>query len=66
MRIQVDEALCTGQGRCYLEAPEVFSADHEGYCAQKGTTFEVDESLEERARLGADSCPQAAITVLET
>ena len=35
MRIEVDVELCTGHGRCYSLAPEVYEADDEGYCATR-------------------------------
>ena len=63
MRIAVSSELCTGQGRCYVVSPELFTADDEGFCAQQGTEWEVPAGLEEQAKLGADSCPEGAITV---
>lgn len=63
MRITVSNELCSGQGRCYSVSPEVFDADDEGFCAQRGTTFDVAEGLESQARLGVQSCPEGAITV---
>ena len=32
MRIRVDEELCTGHGRCYALAPEVYAPDDRGHC----------------------------------
>ena len=32
MRVRVDEDLCTGHGRCYALAPEVFAPDDRGHC----------------------------------
>jgi ferredoxin len=65
VKIKVDEELCSGQGRCYVVSPEVYHADDEGFCAESGTTFEVPAGLEDAARMGADSCPEGAITVLD-
>lgn len=65
MRIAVDAGLCSGQGRCYVLAPSVFTGDDEGYCAQRGSEFEVPEGLQVEARIGADSCPEGAIKVIE-
>ncbi len=31
MRVVIDEERCTGHGRCYATAPEVFAADDDGY-----------------------------------
>jgi ferredoxin len=66
MRVTVSDHLCSGQGRCYVVSPNLFSSDDEGYCAEQGTTREVPPGLEAEARLGADSCPEGAITVSES
>lgn len=65
MKITVHEDLCTGHGRCYSIAPNVFSSDDEGFCAQRGTTFEVQPELTDDAQFGADSCPEGAIDVID-
>jgi ferredoxin len=64
MRVAVDEHLCSGQGRCYVLSPEIFSADDEGFCAQRGTAVDVAPELENRARLAVDSCPEGAIKIV--
>lgn len=61
MRVSVDLDICTGHGRCYALAPEVFDADDDGYCSPKFS--DVPPALEEQARLGARNCPEEAITV---
>ena len=66
MKITVDEARCSGHGRCYDVSPEVYTSDDEGYCAQKGQTFTVGDDLADAARMGAAACPEAAITVHES
>jgi ferredoxin len=65
VRIAVSQELCSGQGRCYSVAPEVYTADDDGFSAQAGTEFEVPPGLEEQARLGAETCPEGAITILD-
>ena len=65
MRIAVSDELCSGQGRCYVVAPDVFQSDDEGFCAQRGTTFEVPAGLEDQGRLGVDTCPEGAISIVE-
>jgi ferredoxin len=65
MRLAVSERLCSGQGRCYVVSPEIFSSDDEGFCAERGTDVEVRTGLEEKARLAVDSCPEGAITVVD-
>ena len=63
MRIEVDGDTCTGHGRCYTLAPEVFESDDGGYCATRG--LDVPPRLEDQARVGARNCPERAITVIE-
>jgi ferredoxin len=63
MRIKVDANACTGHGRCYVLAPEVYSADAEGFNAAIGGVIDVPEGLEEAAIFGLESCPEAALTV---
>lgn len=52
---------CTGHGRCYSVAPEVYEDDDAGYNVAVGTTFEVSIDLADKARMGAMNCPEAAI-----
>lgn len=64
MKVKVDGALCTGHGRCYMLAPDVFEPDDEGYNLQRDTLVDVTEEQEKAARLGARACPEGAITVI--
>jgi ferredoxin len=61
MRVRVDAEACTGHGRCYSLAPEMFSADDVGHCVLLHE--DVPEGLEHQARLGVQNCPERAITV---
>lgn len=61
MRITVDRDRCTGHGRCYALAPEVYDADDDGYGVPRFDEPPVD--LEDAARRGAANCPEDAITV---
>ena len=63
MEIRFDQDACTGHGRCYTMAPEVFEADDDGYCIDPTGTVPVE--LEAAARLGAQNCPEDAITIIE-
>jgi ferredoxin len=63
MKVRVDAAACTGHGRCYSLAPEVFESDDEGHCIVIAP--EPDPGLHEQARTGAANCPEQAITVDE-
>jgi ferredoxin len=64
IRLAVSETLCSGHGRCYTLSPDVFHADDDGFCAERGTDFDVGSDLEQQARLGVDSCPEGAITIV--
>lgn len=63
MRVTVDAHLCSGHGRCYVLSPELFTSDDDGYCAERGTSWDVPAGLEDRARLAVDSCPEGAIVL---
>ncbi|WP_322760985.1 ferredoxin [Frankia sp. Cr2] len=63
VQIMVDPTRCTGQGRCYSLAPEVFDTDDDGFCLPRGVTFVVTADRARAARLGASSCPEDAIAV---
>jgi ferredoxin len=64
VRVTIDEELCTGHGRCYTLAPDVFGADDRGlgFVAVDG---DVPEELWAQARHAAANCPERAITVTE-
>jgi len=61
MQVRVARERCVGHGRCYALAPEVYGEDERGHCIVLAP--EVDAALEARARLGAQSCPEAAISL---
>jgi ferredoxin len=61
MKVSVDAEVCTGHGRCYALAPDVFAADDFGHCVVMHA--EVGDDLAAQARAGADNCPERAITV---
>lgn len=63
MQIQFDPDACTGHGRCYSLAPEFYEADDDGHCVDP--TGPVPAGLEDAARLGAENCPEGALTVVE-
>ena len=64
MRIEVAGDACTGHGRCYSLAPDLFEADDDGYCATR--SLEVPPGKEAEAQLAVDSCPEGAIRVVPT
>jgi ferredoxin len=61
MKIVIDRERCTGHGRCYSLAPEVFDADDDGYGLVR--TADVGPELEEKARVGVRNCPESAISI---
>jgi ferredoxin len=61
VKVRVDPDLCVGHGRCYVLAPDVFGADDFGHCEL--LVDQVDGALAEQARVGAENCPERAITV---
>ena len=65
MRTAVEGALCTGHGRCYVLADQLFHEDADGFNAERDTVLDVAPELEEAARLSAASCPERAITIIE-
>ena len=59
MKIRVDAARCTGHGRCYTLAPNVFEADDAGHCVV--ITPEVLPAYEREARSAVTNCPEDAL-----
>ena len=62
MKVSVAAEICTGHGRCYALAPDVFAPDEFGHCEIVGGG-DVPEALHDAARLGRDNCPELAITI---
>lgn len=60
MRIEIDTERCTGHGRCYSLAPDVFDCDDRGYGVVRRP--EVSAGLEEEARTAEANCPERAIS----
>jgi ferredoxin len=60
-RVSLDADRCTGHGRCYSLAPDVFDADEVGHCAV--LTEDVSGDLEAQARTGEQNCPEGAISL---
>ncbi len=61
MKVRVDLALCTGHGRCYELAPEVFGDDERGHCLILQEV--VPKQLENQALRAEGNCPEHAIRV---
>jgi ferredoxin len=65
MRVEVDGTLCTGHGRCWTLAGDVYDADDEGFNNAAGTVIDVPPGLEESAMRGLRNCPEGAIRVVD-
>jgi ferredoxin len=63
MRLRIDTERCTGHGRCYDLAPELFTDDDDGY--GQVLVEEPDESQLAAARLAVNSCPERAVILEE-
>jgi len=63
MRIRIDTEACTGHGRCYALAPELFDADDDGYGQVVQGEFGPDQ--EGPARKAVLSCPERAVSIEE-
>lgn len=61
MRIRIDTDACTGHGRCYTLAPELFDCDERGYGVVVASI--VPEGMEGQAATAKDNCPEHAVVV---
>jgi ferredoxin len=62
MRLELNAEVCTGHGRCYALAPEVFEPDDEGHCVIV-VDGEVPAEMEAGARKGVANCPEGALSL---
>jgi ferredoxin len=61
MKVVVDRSRCTGHGRCYLLAPEIFTPDEQGLAVV--VVAEPTEEQQRFALLAEANCPERAITL---
>lgn len=61
MKAEVDLYKCSGHARCNMADAELFQLDDIGYALRE--EFDVPEGAEDKARLGAATCPERAITL---
>jgi ferredoxin len=66
VKVTVDGAQCTGHGRCYTLAMNVFEPDDEGYSLQRDEPIAVPKEEETITRQAVHACPERAITVDES
>ena len=62
MRIRIDENLCSGHGRCYTLAPDLFEDDERGFGQVIGAG-DVAPEHEAQALAAARACPERAISI---
>ena len=60
-QVFIDSSICEGHGRCYMLAPEIFKADELGQGVVIKAEIE-DPTLEQRALLAVENCPENAIS----
>ncbi len=65
MKVVIDAERCTGHGRCYTLAPEVFDADDRGLGMVSAPDGQVPAALEAAARRAVANCPEQAIAVID-
>jgi ferredoxin len=63
MKLFVDDAICTGHGRCYRLAPNILTYDEEGYVAIRGEPIEFPADQRELAEEIVATCPEEAISL---
>jgi ferredoxin len=63
MKIVLDPQICTGHGRCYALAPEVFEPDDVGRCSI--VVAEPSPDQRDAARRAVASCPEEALRIEE-
>lgn len=64
MKVSVDGNVCQGHGVCHMTAPDFFHLRDEDGQAYVDGDGSVPAGQEETVQLGADSCPERAITVV--
>jgi ferredoxin len=63
MKLRIDNEACTGHGRCYVLAPDVFEPDDEGHSI--ALVDEIPAALLDQAQLAVANCPESAITIVD-
>lgn len=61
MKIVLDADRCTGHGRCYALAPELFTSDDRGHSVVLHE--EVPAGLEGQAKTAVDNCPENCLSL---
>ena len=61
LKVVIDKAACCGYGLCAEICPEVYKLDKNGIVYVDDAV--VPPGLEDKAREGAEACPQAALAL---
>lgn len=64
MKLVIDADACTGHGRCYTLAPDVFAPDDAGY-SELVVEGDVPAELEAASRRAVTNCPERALAILD-
>lgn len=62
MKVHIDTEACTGHGRCYTLASEVFDSDEFGHGSV--ISEDVPEERRETVLIGVQNCPEQAISIV--
>ena len=62
LRVGIDPERCTGHGRCFAVAPDLFGPDDDGYGQPFAQAFADD--LSEQAQLAVRNCPEDAVAIV--
>lgn len=63
MKVKVDAERCEAHGMCEASVSEFFTVDDDGF-SSIGADKAVPPGLEDRVRVGVESCPVAALLVI--
>lgn len=62
LKVVINKPACCGYGVCAEICPEVYKLDEDGFVYVENEI--VPKELEDRAREGADACPQSALSIV--
>ena len=63
MRLVVDKDRCQGHGKCYMNQPDLFRPDEEGFATVVREAIDGEQLA--GARQAVLSCPEGALDLLE-
>ena len=63
MKVVIDHERCTGHGRCFTLAPDVFASDDVGFGTVTEEDVEAGSPLAAQAGAAVANCPESAIRV---